>query len=154
MLKFRKAIREDVPSIVKMLFDDELGKLRETFSDPIPESYYDAFERINADINQELIVVEDDQNEVIGTLQLSHISYIAHRGGVVTQIEAVRIRSDKRSQGIGEKMFAWAIARAKKMGSRVVQLTTDKQRSDAKRFYEKLGFVATHEGMKLKLNVS
>lgn len=136
-----------------MLFDDELGKLRETFSDPLPESYYHAFERIDADPHQELIVVVDDQDEIIGTLQLSHISYIAHRGGVVTQVEAVRIRSDKRSQGVGEKMFGWAIARAKEMGSRVVQLTTDKQRPDAKRFYEKLGFVASHEGMKLKLNV-
>jgi N-acetylglutamate synthase-like GNAT family acetyltransferase len=149
-MKFRKATRDDVPAIVKMLADDELGALREKFTDPLPESYMDAYARIEADPNQELVVVEDNDG-VVGTLQLSHISYLAHQGGLVTQVEAVRIRRDKRGQGIGEKMFLWAINRAKEKGARVVQLTTDKRRPDAKRFYERLGFAASHEGMKLRL---
>ncbi|RAW00976.1 GNAT family N-acetyltransferase [Pseudochryseolinea flava] len=150
-MKFRKANKNDLPAIVQMLADDALGKTRELYSNPLPESYYRAFDIISADNNQELIVVEDEANEVVGTLQLSHITYIAHKGTMVTQVEAVRIRSDKRSQGIGDAMFQWVIVRAREKGARVVQLTTDKQRPDAKRFYEKLGFVASHEGMKLKL---
>jgi GNAT superfamily N-acetyltransferase len=150
-MKFRKAILSDVADIVRMLADDALGALRESYSDPLLKSYHDAFMRIDADPNQELIVVEDETGEVVGTLQLSHISYLAHQGGLITQVEAVRVRSDKRGEGIGEKMFGWAIHRAKEKGARVVQLTTDKRRPDAKRFYERLGFVASHEGMKFKL---
>lgn len=138
-MTFRKATRRDIPFIVQMLADDKLGALREKYADPLPEVYYQAFERIDRDENQELIVVEDDDAQVIGTLQLSHIPYLTYRGSIRTQIEAVRIRSDKRSQGIGEALFRWAIARAKEKGAHMVQLTTDKRRTDAKKFYQKLG---------------
>ncbi len=145
---FRPAKKEDVVPIVAMLADDELGAKREDFKYPIPNSYIEAFEHIDSDANQELIVVEDD-NEIIGSMQLSFIQYLTYKGGIRSQIEAVRIRKDKRGEGLGEKMFLWAISRAKERGAHLLQLTTDKQRPDALRFYEKLGFNATHEGMKM-----
>ena len=132
-----------------MLADDELGQLRENYQDPLPELYYDAFANIYKDPNQELTVIENEAGEIIGTLQLSFIQYLTYQGGIRAQIEAVRIRSDQRGQGIGEAVFTWAIQRAKERGAHVLQLTTDKQRPDAIRFYEKLGFKASHEGMKL-----
>jgi len=147
-MKFRPATEKDIVSIVSMLADDELGAKRENFVDPIPAAYTNAFEQINTDSNQELIVVEEE-NEIVGTLQLSFIQYLTYQGGVRSQIEAVRIRKDKRGGGLGEKMFLWAIDRAKERGAHLLQLTTDKQRPDALRFYEKLGFKGTHEGMKM-----
>ncbi len=147
-MTFRPAIKEDIVSIVAMLADDELGAKRENFQDPLPNSYVEAFEQIDSDPNQELIVVEE-KGEVIGTMQLSFIQYLTYQGGTRSQIEAVRIRKDKRGEGLGEKMFQWAISRAKERGAHLLQLTTDKQRPDALRFYEKLGFHATHEGMKM-----
>ncbi len=146
---FRKATKADVRFIVAMLADDELGKLREDFRDPLPEVYYEAFDRIDQDENQELMVVENDKGEIIGTLQLSFLPYLTYQGGMRAQIEGVRIRKDHRGQGIGEKIFRWAIERAKVRGAHLLQLTTDKKRRDALRFYEKLGFVASHEGMKM-----
>ncbi|WP_080056106.1 GNAT family N-acetyltransferase [Spirosoma aerolatum] len=146
---FRKAARQDVPSIVQLLANDKLGQLRENYTDPVPDAYFTAFDHINADPNQELIVVENTEKELIGTLQLSFIQYLTYRGGVRAQIEAVRIREDVRGEGIGQKMIEWAIARARERKAHVIQLTTDKQRPDALRFYEKLGFNASHEGMKL-----
>ncbi|RDB04847.1 GNAT family N-acetyltransferase [Runella aurantiaca] len=150
-MKFRKATKQDIPFIVQMLADDELGKLRENYQSPLPDLYYEAFTNIENDVNQELIVIENDANEIIGTLQLSFIQYLTYQGGIRAQIEAVRIRSDQRGQGIGETVFMWAIQRAKERGAHVLQLTTDKQRPDAIRFYEKLGFKASHEGMKMHL---
>lgn len=146
---FRKATRQDVPSIVKLLANDKLGQLRENDTDPLPEAYYNAFEAINKDPNQELIVVESETGDLFGTLQLSFIQYLTYRGGIRAQIEAVRIREDVRGEGIGQKMIEWAIERARERKAHTVQLTTDKQRPDALRFYEKLGFIASHEGMKL-----
>lgn len=146
---FREATREDVPYIVEMIANDKLGKLREDFKDPLPQKYYDAFQNILKDSNQELIVLENDLKEVIGTLQLSFLQYLTYQGGIRAQIEAVRIREDQRRKGIGEKLFTWAINRAKERGAHLLQLTTDKKRPEALRFYEKLGFKASHEGMKL-----
>ncbi|TDE14628.1 GNAT family N-acetyltransferase [Dyadobacter psychrotolerans] len=148
-MNFRRAAREDVPSIVKMLSDDELGKSREDFREPLPNKYYLAFASIDSDPNQELIVVEDDNDEILGTLQLSFLQYLTFQGGIRAQIEAVRIREDVRGTGIGQKLFEWAIERARERGAHLLQLTTDKKRPDALRFYEKLGFVASHEGMKI-----
>ena len=148
-MTIRKAKREDVVSIVGMLANDKLGKLREAFSDPLPEIYYSAFDNIEKDENQELIVVEDDDMNVIGTLQLSFIQYLTYKGGIRAQIEAVRIHESQRGKGLGEKMFRWAIRRAEERGAHLIQLTTDKKRPDALKFYEKLGFKASHEGMKL-----
>lgn len=147
-MKIRKATYEDVSAIVAMLADDELGAKRENFQQPLPEMYLSAFEVIISDPHQELMVVEKQQ-EVIGTMQLSFIQYLTYQGGVRAQIEAVRIRKDQRGTGLGTQMFEWAINRAKERGAHVLQLTSDKQRPDAIRFYESLGFVATHEGMKL-----
>jgi N-acetylglutamate synthase-like GNAT family acetyltransferase len=146
---FRKASRQDVPAIVTLLANDSLGKWRENIPDPLPEQYYSAFQKIDGDPNQELIVVENDDGEVIGTMQLSYIQYLTYQGGMRMQIEGVRVRDDQRGKGMGEKIFTWAINRAKEKGAHLVQLTSDKRRTDAIRFYEKLGFVATHEGMKL-----
>ncbi|MEO1485896.1 MAG: GNAT family N-acetyltransferase [Bacteroidota bacterium] len=148
-MTFRKATEKDVKAIVEMIADDELGKTRENFKIPLPQEYLDAFNNINGDSNQELIVVEDDTMEIIGTMQLSFIQYLTYRGGVRAQIEAVRIRKDKRGQGLGKTMFEWAINRAKSRKAHVLQLTTDKRRPKAIAFYERLGFSATHEGMKM-----
>ena len=153
-MKFRKATENDVQAIVAMIADDELGKKRENFQIPLPDEYLIAFENINGDENQELIVVENKKLEVIGTLQLSFIQYLTYRGGIRTQIEAVRIRKDQRGTGLGSEMFEWAIDRAKERGAHLLQLTTDKKRPDALRFYENLGFNASHEGMKMYLKQS
>jgi len=151
-MKFRKAKQNDVPAIVEMIADDKLGKTREDFQIPLPNSYYNAFENITVDNNQELIVVESENQEVIGTLQLSFIQYLTYQGGIRAQIEAVRIRKDQRGTGLGTKMFEWAIERAKQRKAHVLQLTTDKKRPEALNFYKKLGFKDSHEGMKLHFN--
>lgn len=150
-MKFRKATISDVPAIVEMIADDKLGKTREDFKIPLPDKYYDAYKNINTDSNQELIVVENDKLEVVGTMQLSFIQYLTYQGGIRAQIEAVRIRKDQRGTGLGTKMFEWAIQRAKERNAHLLQLTTDKKRPDAIRFYESLGFKASHEGMKMHL---
>lgn len=150
-MNFRKATIGNLPQIVKLLADDKLGSQRESYQLPLPEFYLKAFEKIISDENQELIVLLDDKEEVVGTMQLSFIQYLTYRGGIRMQIEAVRIAKENRGEGLGEKMFIWAIERAKERKAHVVQLTTDKKRPDALRFYEKLGFKASHEGMKLHL---
>ena len=148
-MTFRKATRSDVSKIVEMIADDELGKTRENFKTPLPAEYLIAFENIDADSNQELIVVENENLEIIGTLQLSFIQYLTYSGGIRAQIEAVRIRKDKRGLGIGKRMFEWAIDRAKERNAHLLQLTTDKKRPQAFKFYEDLGFNSSHEGMKM-----
>lgn len=148
-MNFRKAKENDIEVIVEMLADDELGENRESFQIPLPPEYLKAFEKINADENQELIVLENEDLEIIGTLQLSFIQYMTYGGGIRAQIEAVRIRKDKRGLGIGKTMFEWAINRAKERKAHLLQLTTDKERPKAIRFYEELGFKRSHEGMKM-----
>ncbi len=149
-MHIRKATKNDVSSIVEMIADDALGKARENFKRPLPKEYIQAFENIHADPRQELIVVENEQGEVVGTLQLSFIQYLTYRGGTRAQIEAVRVRRDQRGQGLGRLMFEWAIARSREKGAHMVQLTTDKQRPEALGFYKKLDFKDSHIGMKLK----
>ena len=151
-MKFRKATKQDIEAIVAMIADDELGKTRENFQVPIPKEYLVAFENINRDNNQELVVVENEGGEIIGTLQLSFIQYLTYKGGIRAQIEAVRIRKDARGIGVGAKMFEWAINRSKERNAHVLQLTSDKKRPEAIRFYKKLGFVDSHEGMKMHFN--
>mgnify|MGYP005864695897 CR=1 FL=1 len=148
-MNFRKATKNDISIIVEMIADDELGRTRENFQVPLPREYLNAFERISTDRNQELIVVENENAKIIGTLQLSFIQYLTYRGGIRAQIEAVRIKKDQRGLGIGKKMFKWAINRAKERNAHLLQLTTDKKRPKAVKFYEDLGFKATHEGMKI-----
>jgi len=149
-LLFRLATRADVPTVVKLLATDKLGAKRETYSDPLPESYYRAFEAIERDPNNELIVTEL-AGDVIGVLQITYLPGMTYRGGWRCLIEGVRIADEFQSQGIGRRLFEWAIDRARKKGCHMVQLTSDKTRADAIRFYEKLGFAASHEGMKLRL---
>ena len=147
----RTATRNDVPLIVALLANDPLGQKREDLRDPLPEGYYDAYDKIERDSNQHLVVIDSETEGVLGTLQLSFIQYLTYRGGIRAQIEAVRVRHDQRGKGIGEQLFVWAIQEARQRGAHVVQLTTDKQRPGALAFYEKLGFEASHEGMKLHL---
>lgn len=148
-MTIRKAKHEDLAAIVHMLSDDELGSKREDYRQPLPKAYEEAFDSINTDKNQELMVVTNARGEVVGTLQLTFIQYLTYKGGVRTQIEAVRIRKDQRGKGLGKELFEWVINRSKARGAHVLQLTTDKQRPDAIHFYEDLGFVASHEGMKI-----
>jgi GNAT superfamily N-acetyltransferase len=133
-----------------MLANDALGAKREAFVSPLPESYYRAFEAIDRDANNELAVVELE-GRIIGVLQLTFIPYMTYRGGWRALIEGVRIDPAVRSRGIGRELFTWAIDRARQRGCHLVQLTSDKARPDAIRFYESLGFVASHEGLKLHL---
>lgn len=147
-LAFRSIRRDDVPAIVAMLADDALGGTRERFAEPIPECYWQAFEAISRTPSVDILVADLD-SAVVGCLQLAIIPGLARQGMKRAQIEAVRVRSDHRSQRIGEALISEAIHRAKSAGCGLVELTTDKQRPDAHRFYERLGFVATHEGMKL-----
>ena len=148
--RIRHSVREDLPAIVALLADDILGGGRETLLDPLPDVYLAAFEAIDSDPRNELIVV-DDGGEVVGVLQLTFIPGLTHQGGERAQIEGVRVAASHRSQGVGRLLFEWTIERARARGCRMVQLTTDKQRPDAHRFYASLGFVASHEGMKLRL---
>jgi len=149
-LSFRLATEKDLKSIVKMLADDVLGSKRERYEDPLPNSYVEAFEAIQSDSNNELIVACID-NEVIGVLQITFTPYITYQGGWRATIEGVRTSASLRGEGVGTKLIEWAIHRAKERGCHLVQLTTDKKRPDALRFYERLGFQASHEGFKLKL---
>jgi GNAT superfamily N-acetyltransferase len=147
---FRIATRADLPSIVNMLADDDLGSQREKYADPLPESYYAAFEQIDHDSNHELIVAELN-GDVIGTLHLMFLPSISFQGGLRAQIESVRVDKTCQGKGIGTDMMRWAIERARGRGAHVVQLTTHQSRADAHRFYERLGFKGTHLGMKLNL---
>ena len=149
-LRFRLARRADLPSIVRMLADDELGSQRERYEDPLPASYYSAFEQIENDPNHELIVAEY-KGEVIGTLHLMFLPSISFQGGLRAQIESVRVDKPYQNQRIGSAMMGWSIQRAKQRGAHIVQLTTHKTRKDAHRFYERLGFKGSHLGMKLSL---
>jgi GNAT superfamily N-acetyltransferase len=149
-VSFRPARRTDVPIIVRMLAEDELGAQRERFETPLPLAYYAAFETIQADPNQELIVAELD-GEVIGTLQLMYLPSLSYQGGTRAQVESVRVAQGLRGKGIGAEMMKWAIERARQRGCHMMQLTSHKSRTDAHRFYEKLGFTKSHIGMKINL---
>ncbi|MEM0940857.1 MAG: GNAT family N-acetyltransferase [Bacteroidota bacterium] len=150
-MTIRKAKKEDVIDVVRMLADDKLGNQREDFNEPLPDKYYFAFENIQNDPNQDLMILENETEGIVGTLQLSFIQYLTYQGGIRSQIEAVRIRKDQRGKGIGKQLFEWAIERSKERGAHLIQLTTDKKRPKALNFYKKLGFKASHEGMKLHL---
>ena len=149
-LEFRQASTEDIPGLVELLADDELGATREDISRPLNQRYLDACHGIDQDPNNELIIVERD-GELVGMLQLTFIPYLTHTGSRRCLIEGVRIANSSRGQGLGRKFIEWAIKRATEADCSIVQLTSDKRRPDALRFYESLGFEATHEGFKLKL---
>ncbi|MHC2461787.1 GNAT family N-acetyltransferase [Bradyrhizobium embrapense] len=149
-ITFRRAQPADLRAIIALLANDLLGRQREDPSSPPNPRYVDAFDAILADRNQLLAVATLDE-AVIGTLQLSFIPGMARLGAWRGQIEAVRIAETHRSSGVGQQMFEWAIAQCKARGCDIVQLTTDKARPDAHRFYERLGFVGSHIGYKLML---
>lgn len=148
---FRPATLKDLRDIIELLADDELGKSRETLSDPVDQAYITAFECFDKDPNQLLIAMCHNDGRVLGTLQLSFLTSLSHRGATRAQIESVRVASSERGQGLGEKMFTWAIAEARSRGCRVVQLTTDQTRTAAHSFYKKLGFIPSHLGFKMIL---
>ena len=147
-LTFRRAVAADLPTLVAMLADDVLGQARERAEDPLPREYLDGFAAIDADPKQLLLVAERDGIPA-GMLQLTVIPGISHLGAWRCQIEGVRVASSARGQGIGQAMMRHALDIARERGCRIVQLTTNKSRADAKRFYEQLGFEPAHEGMKL-----
>ena len=147
---FRHAVARDLPKLVAMLADDRLGAQREDISLPLNSSYRAAFDAIDRDPNNALILAETGQS-IIGMLQLTFIPYLTHSGSWRCLIEGVRIHPDYRGRGLGTALIEWSIEAARKRQCRIVQLTSDKQRPEALRFYGTLGFKATHEGFKLKL---
>ena len=149
-VRIRTATREDVPDIVRLLSRDALGSEREVPDEPLPGSYFAAFEEISRSENDELLVAEDDGG-ILGTMQLTFLRHLTHRGGLRLQIEAVRVDESRRGSGIGGEMISHAITRARERDCHLAQLTTNRKRLVARRFYERLGFVASHEGMKLDL---
>jgi GNAT superfamily N-acetyltransferase len=151
VLTFRLAARSDVPAILELLADDEVSRARDgAISEAADAAHWAAFDAIDADPRNELIVVEED-GVPVGTFQLTFTPSLSRGGSERMTIEAVRVRSDRRGGGVGRQMMAWALDRGRERGCRLAQLTTDKRRADAHRFYESLGFVASHEGMKLAL---
>ncbi|WIV57584.1 GNAT family N-acetyltransferase [Amycolatopsis nalaikhensis] len=144
----RRARREDIGPIVRMLADDQLGATRDDPADLEP--YLLAFDEIDADPHQLLVVVVSE-DEPVGTLQLTIIPGLARRGALRGQIEAVRIHADHRGSGLGAELIRWAIEESRRRGCALVQLTSDTSRTGVHRFYERLGFVPSHTGFKLKL---
>ncbi len=149
--RLRRATLDDVPGIVALLTDDPLGAEREAAGAAAAmQPYLRAFEAIDADAAQLLLVAETG-GTVVATMQLSFIPGLARQGALRAQIEAVRVHADLRGSGLGRAMVGWAVTESRRRGCALVQLTSDKQRPDAHRFYAELGFVATHEGFKLGL---
>ena len=145
---FREASRADLPAVIGLLVDDMLGKARD--HPVVDEAYEAAFAAIDADPRNFLMVADDD-GEIVGCLQLSYLPGLGRHGAERCQLESVRIKSDRRGTGVGSEFTTWAIEQARSRGCALVQLTSDKRRTGAHRFYARLGFVASHEGMKLML---
>lgn len=147
-LEIRAAVADDIPAIVGMLADDPLGARRESPDDLTP--YLTAFERLDADPNQHLVVAARE-GRIVGTLQLTVIPGLSRCGATRSLIEAVRIHADERGSGLGTVLIEWAIEESRRLGCQLIELTSDKTRTDAHRFYERLGFTASHVGFKLPL---
>ncbi|MER5970793.1 GNAT family N-acetyltransferase [Streptomyces sp. NPDC002055] len=147
-LEIRPATPQDIPAVVAMLADDPLGAQRESPDDPAP--YLRALERLTADPNQHLVVAER-AGRVVGTLQLTVIPGLSRRGTTRSVIEGVRIHADERGGGLGTLLIEWAVAESRRQDCGLVQLTSDATRTDAHRFYERLGFTGSHIGFKLQL---
>ncbi|MCX4812370.1 GNAT family N-acetyltransferase [Streptomyces sp. NBC_01239] len=147
-LEIRAAVTEDIPAIVGMLADDPLGSQRESPEDLTP--YLAALERLAADPNQHLVVAVRE-GRVVGTLQLTIVPGLSRKGATRSIIEAVRIHADERGSGLGTQLIEWAIDESRRQDCQLVQLTSDVTRTDAHRFYERLGFTASHVGFKLPL---
>ena len=152
-LSVRRAELADLPALVALLADDRLGAARESTGEESVSAYARAFAIVDADPAHLLVAVQDDA-DIVGTMQLSFLPGLSRRGELRAQLEGVRIRADHRGAGGGEALVAWALAEARRRGCGLVQLTTDRSRHDAHRFYERLGFVASHVGYKLALDGS
>ena len=150
-LVLRRARREDVAAIVRLLADDHLGAGREVVSDPPPASYFEAFARVDADPRNLLAVAQDASGRVVGTLQMTFIPGLSNRGAELALVEAVRVDSSLRGQGAGQVMMRWAMDEARRRGCRDIELFTHLSRVDAQRFYERLGFAKSHAGMRRAL---
>ncbi len=146
----RRGRRDDVAVIVGMLADDPLGGPRERIEDPLPQSYYQAFETVERDPNIQLVVAEDGEGVVVGCLQLCILPGLSSQGATRGLIEDVRVASHCRSRGIGEQLVQWAVTEARGKGCKLVELLTHHTRVDAQRFYERLGFARSHVGMTLR----
>ena len=150
-VEIRPARRAEVPAIVRLLADDPLGARREQPGEPLAQAYWAAFDAMVAQGGNELIVAVRD-GEVLGCVQLTIIPGLSRAGMTRGQLEGVRVHSAARGQGIGEALVRAAVARARAAGCQLVQLTSDRTREDALRFYERLGFTASHVGFKLALD--
>jgi ribosomal protein S18 acetylase RimI-like enzyme len=153
-ITFRYATRDDLPAIVALLADDEKGQTREDMTHPLPDAYYTAFDAMESQStealpNKYLLAILGD--DIVGCLQLTLIAGLSRRGQLRAQIEGVRVSGKVRGQKIGEKLIRKSISISKSLGATLFQFTTDKSRKDAHRFYQRLGFVASHEGMKMQL---
>lgn len=150
-LNIRRARVEDVERVVRLAnAGGPEGKPREQLPDILPTYYFDTFRKIDADPTNALMVAEYD-GEVVGTFHLTYICYLAGKGREDILVEAVHVAEAMRNRGIGAQMMKWVIDQAKARNCRRIELTTNKARHDAHRFYQRLGFTASHEGMKLVL---
>jgi predicted N-acetyltransferase YhbS len=150
-MRIREARREDLAAIVALLADDDLGREREVVSDPPLPAYFQAFDKIEADPRNLLLVAEDEGGTVVATLQMTQIPGLSNQGAELALIEAVRVDSGLRGRGLGAELVTWAMDEARRRGCRSVELFTHLTRGDAQRFYEKLGFERSHAGMRRKL---
>jgi ribosomal protein S18 acetylase RimI-like enzyme len=149
-IAIRRAHRDDVGTIVAMLADDPLGSARERLENPLPQSYFQAFEAVDRDPNVQLVVAQDGNANVVGCLQLCILPGLSSQGASRALIEDVRVATACRSRGIGEQLVQWAVAEARKRGCKLVELLTHQTRIDAQRFYVRLGFQPSHVGMTLR----
>jgi ribosomal protein S18 acetylase RimI-like enzyme len=149
-ITIRRARRDDVAVIIGMLADDALGSARERIEDPLPESYFAAFAKVDRDPNIQLVVAEDGEGAVVGCLQLCILPGLSSQGASRALIEDVRVASHRRSGGIGERLVQWALTEARAKGCVLVELLTHSSRVDAQRFYERLGFKRSHVGMTVR----
>ncbi|MEL6871073.1 MAG: GNAT family N-acetyltransferase [Pseudomonadota bacterium] len=151
-MQFRDATEQDLAAIVALLADDILGAQRELVAEPLPNEYAAAFQELSQQAGNRLIVAEDEAQRIVGCLQLTITPGIARRGAKRATIEGVRVAANTRGSGLGAQIIKYAIDQARCANCHLVQLTTDKTRPDAHRFYENLGFLPSHIGMKLNLS--
>jgi ribosomal protein S18 acetylase RimI-like enzyme len=149
-ITIRRARRDDVRTIVAMLADDRLGSTRERLEDPLPQSYFEAFETVDRDPKLQLVVAVDQEGAVVGCLQLCILPGVSSQGATRGLLEDVRVASHCRSRGIGEQLVLWAVSEARAKGCKLVELLTHNTRVDAQRFYERLGFQRSHVGMTVR----
>lgn len=149
-ISIRRAHRDDVAAIVAMLADDHLGRAREWLDDPLPSTYFEAFDRLDRDPAIRLVVAETGAGRVVGCLQLCILPGLSSQGASRGLIEDVRVASDCRSRGIGERLVQWAVATAREERCKLVELFTHHTRVDAQRFYKRLGFEPSHVGMTVR----